>query len=40
MGLQTSIFGLYLLSKMAAGKTGKRLKPKSAKIEKQNVDLG
>ena len=36
MGLQTSVFGFYLLSKMAAEKTENPLKPKFAKIEKQN----
>ena len=40
MGLQTSVFGSYLLSKMAAEKTEKPLKPKFAKIEKQNIGWG
>ena len=40
MGLQTSVFGWYLLSKMAAEKTKKPLKPKFAKIEKQNIGWG
>ena len=40
MGLQTSVFGSYLLSKMAAEKTGKPLKPKFKKIEKQNIGWG
>jgi len=40
MGLQTSVIGLNLLSKMAVEKTEKPLKQKCAKIEKQNVGLG
>ena len=39
MGLQASVFGSYLLSKITAEKTEKPLQPKFAKIEIRNVGL-